>query len=520
MTGFSAYEPVPATQPDRLAVVAHRHGLAPAPPATARTLEIACGDGANLVPLAFHRPEARFVGLEGSPEAARLARDAVRELGHENVEILEGPLGALEPLAGSFDYVIVHGVLSHVSDTVALETLAAMERALTPWGVAFLDAIPIAGRLLSQRLRELLRRQVTALGTVRERVRRMREVLAVLDGDGLDMQQPHTLHARIEVRFARTLSDAALVAEMLTPHQRAYGRRELARLLEARGLTYLSDAWDPSLSRRAEAQLRDRLEPLASDRHEAADLLELMTGPRRVAGVIARSGGSPGAMGGLLEHGSFAARLETRRDDVLFDPEIEVAFATRTGALVRTRDPLHKAVLVTLRAAWPEGVGFERLMAEATARLALELPEHPPPSPQQIERQARELLELHELDAVTFASRHPTRESALTDRPRASRLTRWQARRGHLLTDPQHRLVAVDELTRRLITRLDGERTIDELVGATRGDFERGELVHAPKAQGEQLGEPDPDKLVREALTGLAKAEVLVRSDLDESAAR
>lgn len=506
----SAFDPVLAAQPDRLAIAAHGRGLDPAPPDGGAVLELACGDGANLLPLAYHRPGARFVGLEGAPGPARAARASAAVLGLKNVEILEGGLEALDALAGRFDYVLVPGVLSTISDDAAGATLATCARMLAPHGVAYVDHLGSAGMLLSQRLRELLRRQVAALDTVRERVERMREILAVLDDDGLNMQQPHTVHARLEVRFARTLGDAALVGEVLSPHRRTYSPSELSGLLARHGLEELAEAWDPSLERRSEANLRRSLAPLTRGASDAADLLELMTGPRRRGVLVVRAGskGSRASLrGGLLEHGAFAARLQTRRDDILYEPTIEVAFVTRTGAMVRTRDPLHKAVLATMRAAWPRGLSFQELIDGATVLLASALSDPPAPAPSDMERQAKELLELHALDAVTWSAVHPPIETRVTERPLVSPLTRWQAQRGHVLTDTQHRLVAVDELTRRLIGQLDGASTRADLARATRALFDAGTLVYAPSGEAKR---PSPDELVEKVLEGLAAADVLI----------
>ncbi len=52
-----AYAP---SHPDRLAVVARLFGMAPPPLAGARVLELGCGNGANLIPMAQQAPDATF----------------------------------------------------------------------------------------------------------------------------------------------------------------------------------------------------------------------------------------------------------------------------------------------------------------------------------------------------------------------------------------------------------------------------------------------------------------------------
>jgi cyclopropane fatty-acyl-phospholipid synthase-like methyltransferase len=56
----------PQTHPDRLAALAVLFGLDAPPPAGCRLLEIGCGDGGNLLPMAVGLPHATVVGFDTS----------------------------------------------------------------------------------------------------------------------------------------------------------------------------------------------------------------------------------------------------------------------------------------------------------------------------------------------------------------------------------------------------------------------------------------------------------------------
>ena len=73
--------PNPWSHPDRLAAIGTLFGLAPPDPATARVLEVGCGDGANLLPMAAQLPGARWVGCDYSALLMGRARGAARGLG-------------------------------------------------------------------------------------------------------------------------------------------------------------------------------------------------------------------------------------------------------------------------------------------------------------------------------------------------------------------------------------------------------------------------------------------------------
>ena len=67
--------PRPETHPDRLAAMARLAGLQTAPVGRCRVLEIGCGDGGNLIPLAYYLPESRFVGIDLAAAPVEAARE-------------------------------------------------------------------------------------------------------------------------------------------------------------------------------------------------------------------------------------------------------------------------------------------------------------------------------------------------------------------------------------------------------------------------------------------------------------
>ena len=56
--------PFSQTHPDRLATLASLYGLTPAPPGRCRLLELGCGEGGNLVPMAHALPGSEFLGVD------------------------------------------------------------------------------------------------------------------------------------------------------------------------------------------------------------------------------------------------------------------------------------------------------------------------------------------------------------------------------------------------------------------------------------------------------------------------
>jgi SAM-dependent methyltransferase len=152
---YSKY-PYPQTHPDRLATIATLHGLDPAPPARCRVLELGCGAGGNLIPLAYAAPELEAVGVDLSPSAIADGRTTVEALGLENVELREGDLRELrDGDSGGFDYVVAHGVYAWVDADVRDALLVAIRNQLAPDGVGFVSYNALPGGYLRRMIREM-----------------------------------------------------------------------------------------------------------------------------------------------------------------------------------------------------------------------------------------------------------------------------------------------------------------------------------------------------------------------------
>src|SRR5215475_1898088 len=136
--------PYPNTHPGRLATMAILHGLSPAPAERCRTLEVACGDGANLIPMAYAIPGSEFVGFDIAGLPIDRGRARIGELGLINIRLFQGDLLKVGAELGRFDYIIAHGLYAWVPEPVADRLLALCRELLTPHGIAFIsyNALP------------------------------------------------------------------------------------------------------------------------------------------------------------------------------------------------------------------------------------------------------------------------------------------------------------------------------------------------------------------------------------------
>ncbi len=82
----------------------------------ARVLDVGCGTGHRVMPIAHHFGVKEYVGFDHSTSSLKVARELITELDFNQAEVMEGDLFNLPFEDGRFDIVISQGVLHHTSD--------------------------------------------------------------------------------------------------------------------------------------------------------------------------------------------------------------------------------------------------------------------------------------------------------------------------------------------------------------------------------------------------------------------
>ncbi len=167
----------PDTHPDRLATMAILHGLSPAPVERCRVLEIACNEGANLIPMAYAIPESEFVGFDLAGLPIARGQERISELGLDNARLFQADLLDVGPELGRFDFIVAHGLYAWVPEPVRDRLLALCGRLLTPNGVAFVSYNALPGGHLRQMIREMM---LYAVKGIEDPARRVSEALGFL----------------------------------------------------------------------------------------------------------------------------------------------------------------------------------------------------------------------------------------------------------------------------------------------------------------------------------------------------
>jgi SAM-dependent methyltransferase len=230
------------THPGHLAAIARLHGLDAAPPATARVLEIGCGDGMNLLAMAAAYPQASFAGfdLAASVIARGRARAEAAGLANVRLETLD-IVEAERTIDGPFDYVIAHGIYAWVPEPVRAALLALAARLLSPRGIAFISYNAYPGGHFRSAVRDLMlhyaRPEMDAATRLRTARRALEDFVEASTGD-----EPVRAAMRHQAKATLNQIDGLLFHDELSEVYAPQLLTAVAGAAKAAGLSWLGDA--------------------------------------------------------------------------------------------------------------------------------------------------------------------------------------------------------------------------------------------------------------------------------------
>ena len=449
------------THPDRLAVQATLLGMEPAPVERCRVLEFACGDGANLVPMAFHLPGSEFIGVDRAGAPIERARRMAADLGLQNIRFLHCSLAELPPDLGAFDYLIAHGVYSWVSPEVQEALLAACRRHLSARGVAYVSYNTYPGNHLRQMVREMM---LFHLRGVEDPSRLLEQGVALARFVAASQSDPDVYGQLLRHELERFLAVDAnyLLHDTLEEHNLPIYFHQFAERASRHGLQYLAEAdFHEMLDWGFQPEVSRTLGQLGTNRIAREQYLDFLKCRcfRQTLLCHADLALDLSLRPELAQRFLVAGHARPEKDQVDLAQRTLERFVHPQGASLRTDWPAAKAALLLLAQQWPRAIPFGELL-----RLALGgVPEGA--------AGLAEAESAHELGALllrAYASglvelhlTPPTDIPSAGGNPVASALTRWEVGSGRRrVTGLYHSTMSVeDEPTARLLAWSDGSRS-------------------------------------------------------------
>lgn len=524
MTSRNAYDevlyeshPFAQTHPNRLATIAQIFGMTPAPLAKCRVLELGCSSGNNILPLAERYPGSEFVGIDASSRQIAIGQQTLQALQLPNLRLLHEDILKFSPDFGKFDYIIAHGVFSWVPRNVQDAILQICHDHLTPSGIAYISYNTNPGWRLRGMIRDIMTYRGRNISNPAEKLREARALLDFLAESVPTKNNAYGILLADEVNHIRPKQDWYLIHEYLEEvNEPEYFHQFMDRAHDHQ-LQYLGEAdYSTMLASNFPPEVEAMLKKLGADIIETEQYMDLVRNrlfrqtllchqstqldrtipPERLFNLYVASSSEPD--GGV--------QIDPRS----WDP---VTFK-RPGSTLSTKEPLLKAAMLELRAAWPRPIQFQELLHLARGRLY--------PGAQVIDAEratndarnlARPLLRCYATTHVDLHAEPPQVAYAIPELPATSRLVRYQATQTGPVTNMLHEMVQLGDFERQVVKLLDGTRdksavieTLAQLV------FDKTLVVHE---KGKPVSDPDQvrfilGKVLEDAIPSLARKNLLL----------
>ena len=465
----TAYDDIPypgapysQTHPDRLATLAILFGMTPAPVERCRVLELGCGDGGNLIPMAYGLPDSSFTGADLAESAVARGQDLIGELRLNNIRLHHLDLMDLDLRFGEFDYIIAHGLYSWVPPQVREKILDICKAHLAAQGVAFVSYNTYPGGHLLDSIREMMHFHTRNTTSRREQLRQSRELLEFLVEANPD-PDVHGALLRQELKSLLDREPEFFYHDELSEHNHRFYFHEFVAQARHHGLQFLSEA--KLFNMQADSfgpQVAEKIRAFSAGdelaREQYLDFLKL----RNFRQTLLCD--SAVALDRTLRT-ELVSRMFASADLRPASPEPDL---TSTSALqfehgnsgtMSTNHPLAKAAMTYLGRVWPQVLPFSKLLETARALSRRDVASGDAP----LEEDANWLSDMvMKLYAANFLELHVHTPPFVTEasaRPVASALARAQVEHGSTVANLRHASVEVeDEAARQLLLMLDGTR--------------------------------------------------------------
>ena len=435
---------VSESHPARIGAIARLLGAGAAAPDGCRVLELGCGEGMNLLPLAERFPRSQFIGVDFSAMQIATAEAARAAAGIANARLVCADLREFEPEAGAFDYVIAHGVYSWVTDGVKDRLLALIARALAPAGVGYVSYQTQPGGGLAGGLRAAM---LASLGPAPDATR-TEEMLHALAAAFATQPGPYAVLMRELLAAMCATPTATLLHADLASVNDPVAFLDVAAHAARKGLRFFAEAQFSSMPYdHLPAAARAPLAAFAGEPLQAQQLLDLLGNRRLRNSLLVRADAPPAAEPDAASIRDCALAIHMFPPDGRIDlaPGAAVRLAGRHGFAMDVVKPAQKAFFAALCEAAPARLAFDAALRRAGELLAAAgLAETPDPA-----QLAAGMLKLFTADQLDLALAGTGEWLRTAPHPEPTPLMRHQARHGLPVANRWHENVDLSADQRR-----------------------------------------------------------------------
>jgi cyclopropane fatty-acyl-phospholipid synthase-like methyltransferase/methyltransferase-like protein len=492
-----------------MATVGSLMGMHPAAVDQCRMLELGCGDGGNLIPMAVALPGSRFVGIDLSPTQIQTGMKTISALGLANIELRAADLLDVGEELGKFDYIACHGVFSWVPPEVRAKILAICQRNLEPQGVAYISYNTYPGWHFRGIVKDILHFHTREIEGPHEKLAEARGLLNFLAQSLPSEGNPYASVLRNEAESFQREAEYYLYHEFLEEVNYPLYFYQFMEQATDNGLQYVGEAWFHTRLDNLPRKVRETIEnisPSLIHKEQYLDFLRARTFRRT-----------------LLCHRSVAL---TRRPDVdrllgmsvsahVWPLELPVdaatsatvEFQTPQGEKISTNHPAIKTMFAMLFDARPQAIPAQELLSGICSRI--EEANADRSATPDAESFANLLASCHISNTVVLHTCPPRFAIEVSQRPAASPLARLMAREGKAVVNLRHQNCELTEFERAVLAKLDGSRDRRQLLSEL-GEMIDEQALNTRCSENDEAAELPLDQQLEAALWRIAHGALLV----------
>ncbi|HET9955239.1 MAG TPA: class I SAM-dependent methyltransferase [Polyangiaceae bacterium] len=464
------------SHPRWLATIGAVFGMTAPAPDRARVLELGCASGGNLIPMAESLPDSQCVGVDLSSRQIQDGQRFRQASGLSNVELKQASILDIDESYGQFDYIICHGVYSWVPRNVQQRILEICGKLLTPQGLAYVSYNTLPGWGMLGVLRDMMRFHASRFTEPSRQIAQSKALLNVLAKLVPSEDNPYGMLLKQSSQKLRDAADWYIYHEHLEENNDPVYFHEFVTRAGMAGLQFLGEADLLSmLTNRLPPEVQAALKEVSTNIVHSEQYVDFFRNRTFRETILCRRSVALNRVidAEKIKPLSFATDLEAQASPVDVRNPGEVTFSAPQRPSVGVSDPIFKAALVALRAAWPRYVPVLELQAQVRGRLELA-----PASEQNTREFIDRLWSWYTNHLVQMTSTPVHCANSASERPVASAVARGQLSLGRtLLTDLLHRPVRLSAFEAAVLQRLDGSHDRAALSQALAGNRAVQELL-------------------------------------------
>ncbi len=467
--------PFPRTHPENLYTIARLFGITAPDYNKARILELGCADGGNIVPMAANLPESRFVGVDLSAKQIESGLDLVKDLGLDNLSLEHLSISDIDSGFGQFDYIICHGVFSWVDPGIQEKIFSICNRNLATSGVAYISYNCLPGWNFIKSIRDMMLYHVAGFDDPSEKAEQARSMLQFIL-DSQDKTEPaYAAYLKSEMDLLSRHRDAYLLHDHLEDINDPMYFNEFMEKASRHNLAYLGDTdlftMFPENLEEAVAETIKKIPDIV----KAEQYMDFVRNRRFRSTLLCHADLDIQRnidVNTIAQfHLTTLAFPEKEPTPVEIEEGTPLTFSSGQVAL-KIRGRIPKTAMLILAECGRQPLSYEALCNETMLRTGVHHIEY-------IREQLTEDLNLIRLlfaGMIHISSSKGAYTTTVADKPEVTRMARYQAGKGDIVTNQRHEATLLNSAEQALIRYLDGQTNNGQLIKMLYSHIRSGEL--------------------------------------------